>query len=165
VLALTESIAEGLAATANVLSGLGQAGRGLMAQVFVRPLLVARATVDPLNWDLSLLPSGTVRNDVSVLGTYLWVRLEPDNPDRFLANITRPLSAYPIPTALVDSIVAGLERTVNARSVFRVTFTRDLLLSLTPQTFAQFLADWRLLRFRQDPERIADEALATPTAP
>jgi hypothetical protein len=156
---LTDAVAQGATEALNVLGVLGQAGNQLLQQVFLRPVLVAWATVDPTNWDLSGLP-GRLGADLGALGLYLWYRLEADNPDQFLANSTRPLRSYPIPVALIRAIVSGMSQAASTRTGFTIEFTTDTVLDLTPLTFAQLLRDWRILRFRRDPERVADEALA-----
>lgn len=158
IVEVIDAVAEGIAEAANVLSAVGQAGQSLLSQVFLRPVLVAHATVDPENWILDQLP-GSLGTDLRVLSAYLWYRLEPQNHDLFVANITRPLNSYSVPYALAQSISAGISQVSSARTGMDITFTADHVLSLTPLAFAQMLHDWRVLRFRKDPERIADEAL------
>jgi hypothetical protein len=158
------AIIQGIAETADV---LGRVAHGALVGLFLRPVLVARATVDPVNWDLEALPSGVPRNDIAVLGTYLWWNLEPDNPDRFLANISRPLSSYPIPSSLLQGIATTLTNVVNRRGGFNqsMVFTPQLLQQMTPLMFVEFLKDWRLLQHRRDPGLIADEVLYGTQAP
>jgi hypothetical protein len=154
------AISQGIDETGDV---LGRVAHGALVGLFVRPVLVVWATVDPVNWDLEALPSGVPRNDIAVLGTHLWSQLEPDNPDRFLANISRPLSSYSIPSSLLQGIATNLTNVVNRRGGFNesVVFTPQLLQQMTPLMFVEFLKDWRLLRHRRDPELIADQALAS----
>ena len=156
---MTDAFVVGVADTMNVLGVIGEAGRQIVTWIIVRPMLVARSSVDPTNWDLSALPART-RADLGVLGAYLWARLQPDNPDQFATNVTRPLRSYTIPPALISDIVGAMSQTASARTGFTIEFTPDLMLGLTPLTFIQLLHDWRLLRFRRDPEQVADAALS-----
>lgn len=157
----TTAVLEGIVETMNIISGIV---RGALTTIIVRPVLVARASVDPLNWDLNTLPV-TTRTDIRVLGLYLWARLEVDNPDRFVANIGRSPGSHPIPPDLLRAIARGMSETTTAGTLFNIEFTPDLLRQLTPLTFVQLLRDWRLLSFRQDPERIADAALSAQAVP
>ncbi len=154
IISATEAVASAVVATANLLSALGRIPQAILAGVFVRPLLVARATVDPDNWDLGPLPR-RARADVKVLGLYLWSSLKPDNPDDFVTNIGKPLSAYRIPPALIRDIARAMTEAWSQRTL-SIVFTPEVILQMTPLTFVHLLRDYKLLKFRQDPERIAD---------
>jgi hypothetical protein len=149
LLEMTAAVSEGLSAVADILHGLGQA----FADIVGRSLAVAEATMDPANWDLSALPP-RARGDVFALGLYLWARLDRTNADALLRHVGRPLATFTIPPALVGDIAQSMSQAATARTGFVIEFTPGLLRDLTPLTFVQLLHDWRLLRYRRDPEAI-----------
>ena len=140
----------------------GQVGSGILTQLIARPVLIARATMDPSNWDTSVMPSASLV--LSLLGNSLWSQLQTNDSNTFLANIARPMSSFRIPRSVIEEIATQMTNAVSARGGFQVTFTPELILGLTPLTFVQLLKDWRLLRFTRDPEQIADEALRSQPA-
>lgn len=124
---------------------------GVAEALIFRPLLTARATMDPNNWETSL--------HVYLIGQHLYPRLHTDNPDRFLVSIGRPMSEYDLPSGTLSLLASEMTRTVQQRSGFNIEFSADMLRNLTPLTFVQFLHDYDLLRFERPPEEIADEVL------
>jgi hypothetical protein len=142
-----------MAAIADFTTVAGQLGRGISTQLIARPVLLAQATTNPSNWDTT---AGLV---TLLLGHSLWSQLLPDDPNLFLANIARPMSTFNISSDVIVEIATAMSRAVDARGGFQVTFTPDFILGLTQLTFVQLLRDRRLLRFRRDPEQIADETL------
>ncbi len=161
---MTDAMVEGIAATVDIMNTFGQAVNAALTGIIVRPILIARATMDPYNWDLSPLPTRT-RGDISVIGLYLWSVLDPEHVNNFVTNVNRPLSVYQIPQSLIDAVAQSLSETASARTSYNIQFTRDLILGLTPLAFIQLLLDWNLMGFHRSPESIADEALAAQPAP
>lgn len=164
IIDFSTSAMEAVASFVRIAGEIGKTGRAILTQLFVRPVLVARATMDPSNWDTTVMPSAALV--VLLLGRSLWSQLQSDDPNAFLANIGRPMSRFRIPRSAIEEIATKMTNTVNARGGFQVTFTPELILGSTPLTFVELLKDWRLLRFTRNPEQIADEALRNrPTTP
>ncbi len=128
-------------------------------QLFLRPILIARASVDPANWDLSPM-TGRSRTDLAVVGAYLWSQLHPDEPNDFVVRVAQPLSSYAIPRPLLESIAQGVSAAASGATGFNIEFHAEELASLSPVVFVQTLHDWRALRFRVDPKTSADAMLA-----
>ncbi len=140
----------------NVASQLGSA----ISQAITRPILVARTSMDPANWDLTALPTRS-RAHMQAIGLAFRLAFSPDN---FLASMARPLSSYNIPQILAE-LAQDINATLQARGglVQIVTFTADFIGGLTPLQFVDILKDYRLLSFLQDPEVLADQQqVATP---
>lgn len=133
---------------------------GALTQIIVRPIVVARAMLDPTNWDTSPMP--TVALAVRLVGNVLWAGLQPDNPNTFLANLSRPMSDFHIPPSVITEIANAMTQTVNARGGIQsaILFTPDLLNSISPLEFVRLLKDWGLINFVRSPEQIADAAFA-----
>ena len=134
----------------NVASQLGAA----IGQAIARPILVARASMDPTNWNLTALP---VRSRAHMGAIGLAFRLA-FSPDTFLASMARPLSSYNIPQILGE-LAQDINTALQARGGFAqlVTFTADFIGGLTPLQFVQILKDYQLLVFMQDPGVLADQ--------
>jgi hypothetical protein len=149
--------AQAVAQTAEVVGAIVNAA---VTEIFVRPVLVARATLDPSNWDTSPLASAALA--LRLVGGSLWEQLRPADADAFLGNLPRPLSSFNVPASVLAELATAMTRTVNARGGISaaVTFTPEYLGGLAPLAFVQALRDWRLLSFHQDPEQVADAARA-----
>jgi hypothetical protein len=148
-------IAEAVSALGTITSGISSAIGGAVS----RALLIARATVDPTNWDLTALPAGVARNDARALGVFLWSHVATASADTFVQTVARPLSSFPIPRPLIDALAAELSRVVQSRTGQPTTITPEMLLALSVLSFAQFLHDRRIMTFRREPEQIANETL------
>lgn len=144
---------------ASIPSTLGKLGRTAGEQLFVRPVLVARATVDPANWDLGPL-ARQPRDDLAVVGAYLWSKLRPDDLNAFAAHITEPLSRHAIPRSLLESICRGASAAASQATGWTIELRPNDLLDLNPVVFVQTLHDWKALRYRTDPRTTADAQLA-----
>lgn len=147
---------------ADVASGLARTGQAVGEQLFVRPILAARASVDPSNWDLSPL-AARPRTDLAVVGTYLWSQLHPNEPNEFAVRIARPLNSYAIPPALLDSIARGASEASSRATGWRIELRAQDLASLNPYVLVNTLYNWKALRFRADPQAIADRELRAPS--
>jgi hypothetical protein len=137
----------------SVASRLGAA----IGQAIARPILVARASMDPANWNLTALPT---RSQAHMQAIGLAFRLA-FSPDSFVASMARPLSSYNIPQILAE-LAQDINATLQARGGFvqLVTFTADFIGGLTPLQFVDILKDYRLLSFLQDPDVLADQQQA-----
>ncbi len=158
ILSLTDAIAQGIATTAEVLEIGGKVARSVVEGVFLFPILTGRASLDPANWDLSAVPPQT-RQDMLVLGWYLWSKLQPDNLDKLLENAAKPLSAFSVPPKLMQEIARGLSAALRTQTGWNLAFSSADLLSMTPIQFVNFLHSWKLLNYKRQPETIADELL------
>lgn len=152
------AIASGLdAATAT----LGSLSSKLTQQLLTIPLLTAQAKVDPKNWDLSTLPTRS-RNNMAVIGFYIWHKLSSKNADQFLNRINKPLGGSPfnVPPKLFDEIAADATAVLKTRGGIPITIEGKSLRGLTPLQFVQFLKDYRLLGYKQEPSALARKRAA-----
>lgn len=141
----------------NLASQLGAA----LGQAIARPILVAHASMDPANWNLSALPTRS-RTHMGAIGLAFRLAFSPDS---FLVSMARPLSSYNIPQILAE-LAQDINATLQARGGFvqLVTFTAEFIGGLTPLQFVDILKDYRLLSFVQDPEMLADQQQPQQTA-
>lgn len=148
-------------AVANGTIVLQAAGR-LVTGIIARPILYARAILDPGNWDTTPVGPGALL--LQLIGNSVWSQLHPDDANQFITNVARPLSSFSITAANARELAASMTRTVNARGGIQaaIEFTPDLILGLSPLAFVQLLQDWQLLSFRRRPDDIVTEALAPP---
>jgi hypothetical protein len=148
-------IAEGIDATMDILKSFGTA----IGAIFSRPLLVLKARLDPLNWDLSSLPSQT-QTDIGLLGLDLWDMIGTETVNTFLTDLSRPLSSFEISPDMIQIIAQEMSESTLPITGLEFVFTPDLILGLTPVEFVELLQDWQFMEFLRDPWQIADEALA-----
>lgn len=153
----TVSTAEAISKFVQGVQVVGQAINTIITQIVALPILIARAKLDPSNWDTTPMPALVLQ----LLGNSLWSKLQPNDADKFLSMLSRPMSKFSFPKSVIDEITTIMTKTVNARGGMQsaVIFTPELILGLTPLSFVQLLQDWRLLGFKRDPEQIANEAL------
>jgi hypothetical protein len=158
--AITDFSIIALQAVVDFVQGVGQVMTSLVTTVIVRPVLVARAMMDPSNWDTT--PIGSDALALRLLGESLWSKLQPDDADAFLANLIKPMSEFGFPASALEVIATAMTNTVNARGGIQaaVTFTPQVLLGLNAISFVQFLKEWGVLKFIRDPEQVADEAIS-----
>jgi hypothetical protein len=147
-------------AVADFVQGVSQVTQAIVTAVLVRPVLVARAKMDPSNWDTT--PIGSAALALRLLGGSLWSKLQPDSADAFLANLMKPISTFGFPASVIEEIATAMTNTVNARGGVQsmVLITPDVLLGLSAIYFVQFLKDWGVLKFIREPETVADEAIS-----
>jgi hypothetical protein len=139
--------------------GLATQLGGALTQAIARPILLARASMDPANWNLTALPQRS-RVHMSVIG--LAFRLAA-TPDTFLASMGRPLNSYNLAQVLAE-LAQDINAALQARGGFAqlVTFTPAFLGGLTPLQLVDILRDYGLLSFLQDPGVLVDQQLAAP---
>ena len=148
---------EALASFTDVASRFGTG----LVQAITRPVLVAQASMDPANWNLSALPSRS-RAHMQAIGLAFRLAFTPEN---FAASMARPLNSYNISQILAE-LAQDINVTLQARGGFVqvVTFTADFIGGLTPLQFVDILRDYKLLSFIQDPGVLADRQLAQQAA-
>jgi hypothetical protein len=131
----------------------------IVTEIIARPFLIARAMLDPSNWDTSPMQSGAPL--LQRFGNSLWSQVNSKVPDVFISNLSKSLREFSIPRNSIDQIAAAMTSTVNARGGMNeaITFQTSELLNTHPLSFVQLLKDWRLLNFRSDPEKVANVAL------
>jgi hypothetical protein len=161
IMEATDALARGVVAGVRTVEAVGGAIHGFAELVFLRPVYVARATLDPLNWDLGAMPARDAEQ-LTVLGLYLWREMQPDDPDRLMENLNRRLGSFPIPPEMIRDIARAIEGAMNARGSLQRSVPPELLWKLSVIGFVHFLRDWGVLRFRRDPQEVADEALYGP---
>lgn len=150
LLDFSTSVLNAVTTFVNVLSQLGAGLR----QAIARPILVAQASMDPTNWNLSALPARS-RAHMGMIGLAFRLAFTPDS---FLASMARPLSSYNISQLLVE-LAQDINTALHARGGFAqlAVFTPDFIGGLTPLQFVDILKDYRLLLFVHDPELLADQ--------
>ena len=151
-------------------SAIGDIVRGVsgaFVESIFEGLFTVRNSLNPCNWEYVGLAQQT-RQDLNVLGWYLWSRIEPLNADGFLGEINKPLSSYGIPAALIGAIAEGLSAADPEQTGVAATFTAEHLAGLPPKDFVKQMRDAGILRFKYDPAWLArvqllpDEAAAAP---
>ena len=130
---------------------------GALGQAIARPILIARASMDPANWNLSALPTRS-RAHMEAVGLAFRLTFTAES---FLASMAKTLSSYNIPKILAE-LAQDINTALQARGGFTqlVTFTADFIGGLSPLQFVQILKDYGLLAFVQDPEELADKQAA-----
>ncbi|MDH3445990.1 MAG: hypothetical protein OEN50_18845 [Deltaproteobacteria bacterium] len=156
---MTQVVLEGVATAMKVLETVGGLIGSAVTGIFVRPLLVARATVNPLNWEWTDMPSRS-RGNLNVVGLIIWSNMGVNDPNEFAANVTKPLNEYPIPDIL-DDVAEDVTSALGKRGGFygMVEFTPELVGGMSLLRLVQMLDEWKFLKFKQSPEMIADEQL------
>ncbi|GAB4402255.1 MAG: hypothetical protein OHK0053_26070 [Microscillaceae bacterium] len=155
-----QSVAQGIASVTGALQSVGEFTQETLGQIVVLPVLIARAKVDPINWDLSRMPM-RARQHLQAIGLYLNHELGSDTADRFLTNINKPLRDYRIPPILLQELAQDITQTIQARGGFfgGIVFTPETFLRQNPLTLVELLEGYGLLRFQRSPEAIAQEQL------
>jgi hypothetical protein len=143
----------GLSSAVQITSAIGHSmARGLI----LVPLLSARQSVNPCNWELIGLTSRT-RADIMALGLYLWNRLGRVNLDTFAERAMKPIYTQgTVPRELLRDIAAGLSAAVRAQSGFNLEFTAEFVGGISPIEFVRQLYGYNLLRYRYDPQMLAE---------
>jgi uncharacterized protein YjeT (DUF2065 family) len=160
---LTKSLIDFSAAAGNaypdVLDAINSAGAAVTS-VISRPILYVRAVVDPANWDTS--PVGNGGDILLDIGKSVWTQASPNDAEKFVLTITKPLSAYSIPAASIQKLVDALTAAIQAKGgIFKgFAFSPKFILDRSPADFIQFLKDIDLIKFKRAPEDIVTEALA-----
>ncbi|NJL14834.1 MAG: hypothetical protein HC913_18770 [Microscillaceae bacterium] len=155
-----QSVARGIASVTGALQSVREFTQETLGQIVVLPVLIARAKVDPINWDLSRMPM-RARQHLQAIGLYLNYELGSDTPDRFLTNINKPLREYRIPPILLRELAQDITQTIQARGGFfgGIVFSPETFLRQNPLTLVELLEGYGLLRFQRSPEAIAQEQL------
>lgn len=158
--ALLDFASAALGAVTSFIDAASQLGAAL-GQAITRPILFARASMDPANWNLSALPTRS-RAHMQAIGLAFRLAFTPES---FLASMARPLSSFNIPQILAE-LAQDINATLQARGGFAqlVTFTAEFIGGLTPLQFVEILKDYRLLSFVQDPGVLADQQQAQQVA-
>jgi hypothetical protein len=136
----------------------GQIGSGI-GKLVTHSLNTARASLDASNWALSPLLSRRSHAHLNVISLAFGLAVTPDS---FVTSIGRKLSSYNIANVLND-LAVDINTALQHRggfSVFGASFTADSLANLTPLGLIHILSEYGLLKFNEDPERIADRTIA-----
>ncbi|MCC9076843.1 hypothetical protein FKZ61_012065 [Litorilinea aerophila] len=157
VLALIEGMVKGIEITMEFGRIMGGLGRGILEQIFLQPLLVARATLDPANWQLSTVTPGLAR-DLQEFGRAIWQEIEGDDLDTLLAKQDLAIEDYPLDRALLQRVVDGINADMAAWGSGQ-QLTLEEVSAMTPLALVRFLHSQKLLTFVAHPETIADELL------
>jgi hypothetical protein len=129
----------------------GNVIHGTLVDVMLRPVVVARAQIDPNNWDLRGLPPEAGRA-VRNLGMAAWSTLGSLDPTALRDAAGKTFAELGVPPA----VAAEVSRAFVPAGVL---ITSDDILSRTPLDLVQYLRKSRSLDFVQDPEVLADDAV------
>ena len=175
IVKMTQTVAAGVVEAMNIIDGVGQVTFAIGVAVFIRPVLVARASIDQSNWVLEGLPASLTR-DLNATFGILWVtKIRDLTPDGFLAVVSSPLASLGIPTTLLRDISSGLaEASPPKHGLVGIFLPPEILQADTQRQksdtiqrietmklyeFVQYLAEKGYLRFKTSPEVIADREL------
>lgn len=154
---LTDAIAQGIAAAAEIAGTIREGIAGLLGDAVMN----IYGQLDPVNWALNpSLPERT-RADLSATGMTLWALVRPGSPwttrrpgrsdaDELLTNAVRTLAQQRVPRELMVSVAAALQATIRA-SGGSARITADQLMGMSAVGLVAFLRDNGLLTFREDP--------------
>lgn len=169
---LTEAIAQGIAAAAEIGASIREGIAGLLGDA----VMSIYGQLDPVNWVLNPgLPQRT-RADLSATGMTLWALVRPGSPwttrrpgrsdaDELLTNAAKSLAQHRVPRELMTSVAAALQATIRA-SGGSARITADDLMGMSAIGLVAFLRDNGLLTFREDPINFAIREIdAGATAP
>jgi len=156
---LAESIVDvthsGVGRVAEGLDLIRGFGRGLTESLIVIPILTARQSVNPCNWELIGLPPRT-RGDITALGLFWWSQFGRQRPNEFAAHMRQTIGSYAVPPNLLRDIAAGLSAAARAGTGWNITFTPEFIAGITPLEFVNQLHAYNLLRYRYDPRTLAE---------
>ncbi len=160
---ITTAITSGLQTIRSVTETAGGVTQSAINTILVRPILTARASLMPSNWNLDALPTRT-RNHLRVLGSVLVLG---GTADAMLAYMSRRLNSFAIQPLILD-MSADIQQVLIARGNAAATaaaalFTPAQVGNLSVMNFIRLLSDHGLLRFIRPPEVIADEMMQQQT--
>lgn len=175
LLLTTKIMADGIGVALDLIEGIGRIANEFGVAVFVRPLMVARATFDQSNWIISGLPDQLAR-DLNFTFGFLWMtKIKDMNPDQLLEFLGRSMLGAGVPKTLLDEIVRGLAEAKPPQHGFAIIFfppeilqaenrrqkmaTIQSIQALKIYEFIQYLAQNGYLRFKIDPQAIVDQQL------
>jgi hypothetical protein len=143
----------------DVLDAINSAGAAITG-LFSRPILYVRAVVDPANWDTS--PVGSAADLMMETGKLVWAQASPNDVEKFVVAIARPLSAFQIPVSNIQKLADSLTTAIQAKGgIFKgFAFSQKFILDRSPPDFIQFLRDIDLIKFIRNPDDVVAEALA-----
>jgi hypothetical protein len=142
----------------GIASGLeiaGNLGRSMVEGFIVIPVLAARQSVNPCNWELIGM-SSRARQDVTALGLYVWSQVGTSTPDNFAARVTQPISTFGIPAPLLRDIAAGMSAGAREQTGWNIEFTAEVISGISPVELVNQLHSYHLLRYRYDPQMLAE---------
>lgn len=175
IVQMTRTVAEGVVAALEVINGVGKVANAIGVAVFVRPLLVAKATFDQSNWFLDGLSADLTRDINATFGILWLTKIQSLKPDDFLVFVSKSMSNAGIPKTLLRDISHGLAKAASAKHGFAAIFlppeifkaetqrqrisTIQAIESMKLYEFIQYLTQEGHLRFQVSPEKIADQEL------
>jgi hypothetical protein len=148
----------------SAILALSDVSRGIRTGIgnfLSRIFLVARARQNPVNWDQSAnTMSADGRAALARFGARLWQaanarsgRADATPADDFLAAMSRTVGSV-VPREEIVALAAHMS--VPTRGGLQVTITPELLANQRVMDVPEFLTTWRYIRYRVDPERLAD---------
>jgi hypothetical protein len=169
LLEVTDAFSAALVQTLQVLQGIGNAVAGAVSAA----LASAYGQLDSANWQLTGQLQGAARGDVMALGMSLFAQVKPGGafqrrtPDQneteaFIANATRPISAFTTPyvqQTLLPSIATALHQ-AGAGASLGAEVTGARLAGMSPVGLVSLLRDEGFITFRQDPIAYTNAVMA-----
>ena len=126
----------------------GKFVRGALVDIMLRPVVEARAQINPRNWDLRNLPPETA-TAVRSLGQAAWSGLARMNEDELLGQLGKTYADLGIAGQLAKDVA----RTLVPAGVL---ITGDAILASRPAAFVQYLHRAGVLNYVRDPKALAD---------
>lgn len=158
---IVSGITNGLRSFREITEAVGGVGQEMVSTLFVRPIVTARASLMPSNWNLDALPIRT-RNHLRVIGGVVNLT---GTADQMLAYMSRRLNSFSIQPLLNDMSV-DIVQALHARgdvisNNIAAYFTPSYIGNLSVLNFIQTLEEYGLLRFIRPPAVIAAEMMQT----
>jgi len=177
IVRLSQAVADGVVVGVAVIDGTTKLVRGVGVAVFVRPVLIARASLDQSNWVLQGLPDNLMRDLNATFGILWMTRVKDLTPDDFLGFVANSMGSIGIPQTLLRDISRGLANSsppehglagifmppeiLRAEADRQKRATIQRIESMNVYEFVQYLSEQGYLRYRESPEVVADRQLGS----
>jgi Domain of unknown function (DUF4157) len=130
----------------------------------LEPLIAARNTINPANWDLAAVPTPQdevngrdidLPASIEKVGTTVWARLGRLPEQQFAATKDQPLPALGVSADVLEDVADGYTATHEYLSI-----TPEMLYQLSPEQFVGYLIDYKSgLQLKEDPQHAAEIAV------
>lgn len=154
IMAIPDVIANGVQTMRVLAEDAGvvvDASRRFMTDLFVRPIVLAHASIDPTNWDLRRMPP-TAAGTVRALGNFGWGMLGVMDVDQLMMSIHKTYAQLGTPPVMAAAAAQAIEAS-------GVPYGADEILAMSPYELVSALNTIGLLRFVRQPDVIADDTV------
>jgi hypothetical protein len=133
----------------EALSEFAEDTSAIVSDVAFGHTLALRESLNPDNWDLSLLPEPLI-SPADRLGVAIWSKVEPLKLQEFRDRTRQPLNQLGIPLDAAAPFAKQWSLLQSKQTGTEVMVGADQILAMTPEQFINFLKEDKL-RFLQDP--------------